>query len=113
MSKYCIVLSLENYLHVFEPFLRRRHLRLPALMLEKKVAVYIKRACVLHLLDEMAKTEIGPSGAIANAFRSCCKIDDSYSLDHKTKNRLNQLAKSNLLSLSCRAYSPGRPSHFL
>lgn len=69
MSKYCILMNKENYLNVFEPFLRRRHIRLPALMFGDKIAVYINRECVFNMLENMAKKEIGTTGVIIDAFR--------------------------------------------
>ena len=89
MSKYCILLSKENYFHVFEPFLRRRHIRLPSLIFGDIIAVYINRECVFHMLDNMAEKEIETTGAIFNAFRCSIKISDPYSLEKSIKNQSN------------------------
>lgn len=82
MINYCIVLSSEAYLYVFEPFLRRRHLIMPVLFIENKVAIYIRRKSVVDLLVMMMKGEIDNNAEVVNAFYNKQIVERPYVLTH-------------------------------
>lgn len=82
MINYCIVLSSDAYLYVFEPFLRRRHLTMPVLFIENKVAIYIRRKSVVDLLFLMMKGEIDNNAEVVNAFHNKQIVERPYVLNN-------------------------------
>ncbi len=77
-NNYCLLFNHDTFKNIIEPFLKAKGLKVPTLSNGKKIAIYIRRTCIVNLLRKMINREITPHHEISSAFANKYLVDLHY-----------------------------------